>query len=155
MKCADFYDSPFGKIILGADDAGLTDLFFESDKYFSAQVDEKINSPVIELAKNWLDIYFSGREPNFFPPLHIIGSPFKISVLNELKKIPYGMTTTYGALAKILGTSARAVGGAVAHNRISIIIPCHRVIGADGNLTGYAGGLDRKIKLLELEKISL
>lgn len=105
--------------------------------------------------KRWLDIYFSGHEPDFTPPLHPVGSPFRQAVWQLLLEIPYGQTTTYGALAKRLNAgrmSAQAVGGAVGHNPISIIVPCHRVVGANGSLTGYAGGLERKIKLLEIEK---
>ena len=99
----------------------------------------------------WLDIYFAGGQPDFTPPLHLIGSDFRRRVWKRLLEIPYGQTTTYGALLGD-GASARAVGGAVGRNPISIIVPCHRVIGADGSLTGYAGGVDRKIRLLALER---
>ena len=153
MNRANVYESPVWKIFLGADKVGLTHLFFDGDKYFSAQSIASSNSSVIELAKKWLKIYFAGKEPNFTPPLHVTGTTFQMSVFEALLKIPYGTTTTYGALAKELGTSGRAVGNAVARNPISLIIPCHRVIGSNGDLTGYAGGLDKKIKLLELEKI--
>ena len=105
--------------------------------------------------KRWLDVYFTGREPDFTPLLHPTGSSFRQTVWQLLLEIPYGQTTTYGALAKRLNAgrmSAQAVGGAVGHNPISIIVPCHRVVGTSGSLTGYAGGLDRKIKLLEIEK---
>ena len=98
----------------------------------------------------WLDDYFSGGQPDFTPPLHLIGSAFRLRVWARLLEIPYGQTTTYGALLGD-GASARAVGGAVGRNPISIIVPCHRVIGADGSLTGYAGGIERKIVLLCLE----
>ena len=153
MNRANVYESPVGKIFLGADEVGLTHLFFDGDKYFSAQSIALRNSSVIELAIKWLKIYFAGNVPNFMPPLHVTGTTFQMPVFEALLKIPYGTTTTYGALAKELGTSARAVGNAVARNPISLIIPCHRVIGSNGDLTGYAGGLDKKIKLLELEKI--
>ena len=102
-------------------------------------------------SKRWLDVYFSGREPDFLPPLHPIGSPFRRAVWDLLLQIPYGQTTTYGALARQLAAqqgraamSAQAVGGAVGHNEISILIPCHRVVGTNGSLTGYAGGVDKK-----------
>ena len=109
-------------------------------------------------ARRWLDSYFTGREPDFLPPLHPAGSPFQQAVWALLLQIPYGQTVTYGQLAARLAAerglarmSAQAVGGAVGRNRISLIIPCHRVLGADGSLTGYAGGLDRKAKLLAWE----
>ena len=109
-------------------------------------------------AKRWLDIYFSGREPDFLPPLHPLGTPFRRAVWELLLQIPYGRTVTYGELARRLAAkqglvhmSAQAVGGAVGHNPISILIPCHRVVGSGGSLTGYAGGIDKKVRLLELE----
>ena len=115
-------------------------------------------TPALLEAKRWLDIYFAGNEPDFTPPLHPIGSAFRQSVWEILRQIPYGKTTTYGEIARQLSEkmglsrmSAQAVGGAVGHNKISIIIPCHRVVGANGSLTGYAGGIDKKGKLLELE----
>lgn len=153
MNRANVYESPVGKIFLGADEVGLTYLFFAGDKYFDDKINHASeNTAVTDLAKKWLDIYFSGRVPKFNPPLHVTGTTFQMPVFEALLKIPYGTTTTYGALAKELGTSARAVGNAVARNPISLIIPCHRVIGSNGDLTGYAGGLGKKIKLLELEK---
>ena len=109
-------------------------------------------TPVLEQTERWLDIYFSGHEPDFVPPLKLNGSAFRRSVWDELMKIPYGQTASYGEIARKLGTkSAQAVGGAVGHNPISIIVPCHRVLGADGSLTGYAAGVDKKMRLLELE----
>ena len=108
--------------------------------------------------KKWLDVYFSGEEPKFTPPLHPDGSTFRQAVWKILLQIPYGQTITYGEIARKMAEmknvsrmSAQAVGGAVGHNEISIIIPCHRVIGTNGSLTGYAGGIDRKLSLLELE----
>ena len=113
-------------------------------------------------AKHWLDIYFAGKKPDLLPPLHPIGSAFRRSVWDILLQIPYGQTTTYGEIARQLAEkqglprmSAQAVGGAVGHNEISIIIPCHRVVGTNGSLTGYAGGIDKKIKLLETEHTDL
>ena len=149
------YTSPIGTIYLAADEIGLTHLFFDGDKYFNDNLNCASENPAVtDLAKEWLDIYFSGRKPNFIPSLHLTGTPFQISVYEALIKIPYGTTTTYGTIAKTLNTSARAVGGANAHNPIAIIVPCHRVIGANGSLTGYSGGLDKKIKLLQREGIS-
>ena len=155
------YKSSLGDILLAADDIGLTGLWFTGQKYFANTLpDEQVpkETPILKEAKKWLDIYFSGREPDFTPPLHPAGSPFRQAVWEILLQIPYGQTTTYGeiarSLAKIQNTphmSAQAVGGAVGHNEVSIIIPCHRVVGTNGSLTGYAGGIDKKISLLELE----
>ena len=113
------------------------------------------NLPIFDEVKIWLKIYFSGREPNFTPKLHMIGTNFRLEVWKILMQIPYGKITTYGEIAEKLNSSARAVGGAVGHNPISIIIPCHRVIGTNGNLTGYAGGIYKKIKLLQLEGVQI
>lgn len=156
------YDSPLGTILLAADDTGLTGLWFDGEKYFADVLDpehETQETPILLEAKRWLDLYFSGQQPNFTPPLHPIGSAFRQEVWKLLLQIPYGQTTTYGELAKQLAAkhglarmSAQAVGGAVGHNEISIIIPCHRVVGTNGSLTGYAGGIDKKVKLLTLEK---
>ena len=161
MQYTTHYRSPMGDILLAADKEGLTGLWFDGEKYFAAKLDaehEERETPVLIEAKRWLDIYFSGREPEFMPPLHMIGSSFQLSVWDLLRRIPYGETTAYGELAKriaaqrgILRMSAQAVGGAVGHNEISILIPCHRVVGTSGSLTGYAGGVDRKRRLLELE----
>ncbi len=155
------YSSPLGGILLAADEIGLTGLWFEDEKYLSAQLPEhhiRLETPVLEETMRWLDVYFTGIQPTPLPPLHPAGSPFRQSVWELLLRIPYGQTTTYGALAQQLARqrglarmSAQAVGGAVARNRISILIPCHRVVGANGSLTGYAGGLEKKRKLLELE----
>ncbi len=151
------YSSPIGDILLAADDAGLTGLWFYGARYFPAGLEpehsEKL-TPVLEQTLRWLDIYFSGSEPHFTPPLKLHGSDFRRRVWAQLMKIPYGKTVSYGEIARALGVnSAQAVGGAVGHNPISIIVPCHRVLGADGSLTGYAGGLDKKIYLLRLEKV--
>ena len=119
-------------------------------------------TPTLAETKRWLDIYFTGREPGFLPPLHPIGSAFRQSVWELLLRIPYGQTTTYGEIAQELAAkrglariSAQAVGGAVGHNEISILIPCHRVVGMSGSLTGYAGGISKKAKLLELERADM
>lgn len=150
------YSSPAGEILLAANDNSLTGLWFYGAKYFAADLEdartEKL-TPVLRQTLRWLDTYFSGSEPDFMPPLELHGSDFRRRVWAELAKIPYGETVTYGEIAKKLGVkSAQAVGGAVGHNPVSIIVPCHRVLGADGSLTGYAGGTDKKARLLELER---
>ena len=165
MMYTSHYDSPLGGILLAADDTGLTGLWFDGEKYFADVLDPEHKTqetPILLEAKRWLGLYFSGQQPNFTPPLHPIGSAFRQEVWELLLQIPYGQTTTYGELAKQLAAkhglarmSAQAVGGAVGHNEISIIIPCHRVVGANGSLTGYAGGIDKKVKLLTLEKVPL
>ena len=161
MTFTQHYDSPLGGILLAADEVGLTGLWFDGQKYFARGLPaERVerNTPVLSEAKRWLDVYFTGREPDFMPPLHPVGSAFRQGVWDILLQIPYGQTTTYGEIARQLAAkpelarmSAQAVGGAVGHNEISIIIPCHRVVGANGSLTGYAGGIDKKVKLLTLE----
>lgn len=161
MQYTGKYKSPLGNILLAADEKGLTGLWFEGQKYFARCLDkehEEKNLPVFRDAKRWLDTYFTGKEPNFKLPLHFTGTSFQNEVWEILYTIPYGKTITYGEIARLLSQkkglaqmSAQAVGGAVGHNEISIIVPCHRVVGASGNLTGYAGGIDRKIKLLKLE----
>ncbi len=165
MTYTQHYDSPLGGILLAADDAGLTGLWFDGQKYFARGLsNERIaqETSVLTETKRWLDIYFTGKAPDFTPPLHPIGSAFRRSVWEILLQIPYGQTTTYGEIARQLAKkqglermSAQAVGGAVGHNEISIIIPCHRVVGADGSLTGYAGGIGKKEKLLELERADM
>ena len=147
------YVSPIGGILLAADEQGLTGLWFDGAKYFAANLPEKREekrTPILDEAARWLDLYFAGRQPAFTPPLHLVGSAFRQRVWKRLLEIPYGQTATYGAL---LGKemSAQAVGGAVGHNPVSIIVPCHRVVGVNGSLTGYAGGIDKKIRLLALE----
>ena len=163
MTYTQHYDSPLGGTLLAADKIGLTGLWFDGQKYFARDLsDERIEqeTPILAEAKRWLDIYFTGKEPDFTPPLHPIGSEFRKAVI--LLRIPYGQTTTYGEIARQLAKkqgldrmSAQAVGGAVGHNEISIIIPCHRVVGTGGSLTGYAGGIGKKEKLLELERADM
>lgn len=159
------YLSPLGGITLGSDGTALVGLWFapqgrrayhDGQKYFADVLDpvheERPDLPVFEEARRWLDEYFSGRRPQFTPPLALRGSDFRRRVWQRLLEIPYGQTVTYGQLARSLGCrSAQAVGGAVGHNPISLIVPCHRVVGTDGGLTGYAGGIDRKACLLQLE----
>ena len=151
------YDSPLGGITLASDGKALTGLWFDGQKYFGSTLEvphaERSGLPVFDEACRWLDIFFSGREPDFKPLLSLHGTAFQRRVWKELLTIPYGQTVTYGELALRLSCrSAQAVGGAVGRNPISIIVPCHRVVGSDGSLTGYAGGLDRKHALLELEQ---
>lgn len=149
------YASPLGPILLAADETGLTGLWFEGQKYFPSflGVDyQEKETPVLTETARWLDVYFSGKDPDILPPLHPQGSPFRQTVWDILLTIPRGQTMTYGEIARRLGVrSAQAVGGAVGHNPISILIPCHRVVGSDGSLTGYAGGVERKARLLQLE----
>lgn len=165
MQYLSHYQSPIGDILLAADAIGLTGLWFEGQKYFALHPDKEREEKEIPLfgdVKRWLDIYFSGSEPDFTVPLHFVGTDFQTEVWKILCSIPYGQVTTYGEIAKQLAAkkglkhmSAQAVGGAVGHNKISIIVPCHRVVGTDGSLTGYAGGLDKKVKLLHLEKADM
>lgn len=133
------YNSPLGRILLAADEKGLTGLWFENSKCFGSNLPkeymESMNG-VLRKTKRWLDIYFAGENPDFLPPVHLIGTPFQKEVWKILLEIPYGKTTTYGEIAERLAKekgiprmSAQAVGGAVGHNPISILVPCHRVIG--------------------------
>lgn len=150
------YDSPFGGITLASDGTALTGLWFDGQKYFGstpeAHHEECPSLPVFDDTHRWLDIYFSAREPDFIPSLSLRGTPFQQRVWEALLAIPYGQTVTYGELARRLGCrSAQAIGGAVGRNPIAIIVPCHRVIGADGKLVGYAYGIELKKRLLELE----
>ena len=161
-----YYNSNLGKIIIVADSRYIYGLYFDNQKYLPENL-EKLeinnNSPIIKQVKLWLEEYFNGKKPNLENlPIKLIGSEFKMLVWSVLKTIPYGKTITYGEIAKTLARktnkekiSARAVGNAVGHNPISIIIPCHRVIGANGKITGYAGGIDKKIALLKLEGINV
>ena len=161
MMYTSHYESPLGGILLAADEVGLTGLWFDWQQYFARTLDREHTAQETEIitqAKRWLDVYFSGKEPDFTPPLHPSGSPFQQAVWELLLQIPYGQTTTYGALAHRVAArqgGAQAVGSAVGHNAVSIIIPCHRVVGADGSLTGYAGGIERKVKLLQLEHVHM
>ena len=152
-------DSPIGRLILASDGQALTGLWMEGQKYFPVLENARMREdvPVFLAARSWLDAYFAGEQPPITFPLNPQGSPFRQRVWQILQTIPYGQTATYGAIAKQLaaqsGTrvSPQAVGGAVGHNPISILIPCHRVVGTDGSLTGYAGGIGRKEFLLSLE----
>jgi methylated-DNA-[protein]-cysteine S-methyltransferase len=163
MYYSTVYVSPVGTLTLASDGDHLTGLWLDGQKYHGAAdagpLAEKDGTPALCAAKDWLDRYFAGERPAVSElPLAPAGSAFRRSVWAILCDIPYGEVVTYGDIAKKIAAdtgrermSSQAVGGAVGHNPISIIIPCHRVVGANGSLTGYAGGIDRKIKLLELE----
>ena len=155
------YDSPVGRLTVSSDGESLTGLWIAGQKYFAATLNGQRTIkklPVFEQVKEWLADYFERRIPPFTPPLAPSGSAFRRSVWDILLTVPYGEVITYRDIAKKIAAqtgratmSAQAVGGAVGHNPISIVIPCHRVVGSDGSLTGYAGGLDVKQKLLALE----
>ncbi|MCI8468562.1 MAG: methylated-DNA--[protein]-cysteine S-methyltransferase [Eggerthellaceae bacterium] len=159
------YTSPLGAITLAEEDGALTGLWFDGQKYdratLAAGAGRADDLPVFEQARGWLDAYFAGTDPGALPPTAPRGTDFQRAVWAELATIPHGTLTTYGALAQSLGEhlgrrcSARAVGTAVGRNPVSVILPCHRVVGASGSLTGYAGGLDRKTALLELEGVDV
>lgn len=156
------YSSPLGGITLASDGDSLTGLWFDGQKYFGSTLTaecELRSLPVFKQADKWLDIYFGGKMPDFTPPLSMKTTPFRSAVWDILLTIPFGSTMTYGEIADQIARqkglahmSAQAVGGAVEHNPISLIIPCHRVVGTDGKLTGYAGGIDKKLWLLTMER---
>jgi methylated-DNA-[protein]-cysteine S-methyltransferase len=158
-------ESPVGTLTVSSDGENIAGLWIAGQKYFANTLGKDAleqNLSVFDGVKEWLTIYFSGKEPGFMPPLAPRGSPFQKSIWNILRNIPYGKTTSYGEISKQFElenegrrASARAAGGAVGHNPISILIPCHRVIGKNGDLTGYAGGIDVKIKLLRLEGVKI
>ena len=153
------YESPLGGITLASDGEHLIGLWFDGQAHFAetlAPENVEASLPVFDQTVRWLDVYFGGCVPNFTPPLRMRTTAFRRAVWETLLTIPYGQTATYGEIAARMGLppmSARAVGGAVGHNAISIIIPCHRVVGANGRLTGYAGGVERKAALLRLEQM--
>ncbi|MBP3304984.1 MAG: methylated-DNA--[protein]-cysteine S-methyltransferase [Oscillospiraceae bacterium] len=162
MEYIHHYHSPLGNITLASDGEALAGLWFDGQKYFPDMLRtryEEKQLPVFAQADEWLNMYFSGKVPDFTPPLTMKTTEFRKTVWSILLSIPYGKTMTYGEIAEEIARqqgipkmSAQAVGGAVGHNSTSLIIPCHRVVGANGSLTGYAGGIDRKRKLLALEK---
>lgn len=150
------YSSPVGGITLASDGKALVGLWFNGQKYFADVLDpaheERQDLVIFAETRRWLDAYFNGRNPGFLPNIGLRGSEFRKATWRKLLEIPYGQTTTYGVLARSMGCkSAQAVGGAVGHNPLSLIVPCHRVVGAGGKLTGYAGGIDKKEWLLHLE----
>lgn len=165
MQYLSHYNSPIGGITLASDGKALTGLWFDGQKYFAdtlSEEHEEKSLPLFDETKKWLDIYFSGKAPDFMPALSMLCTDFRKSVREVMLQIPYGHTMTYGQIAAELAKekglkqmSAQAVGGAVGRNSISLIIPCHRVVGTNGSLTGYAGGIDRKIWLLEHEDVDM
>lgn len=161
MHYTSIYQSPVGEILLAADDIGVVGIWFKDEKYYAYCLDKE-NEPketlIIKKLKRWLDVYFSGKKPDFEPPIHMIGTQFQIEVWSILHQIPYGTTTTYKEIAKQIAKnrglermSAQAVGTAVGKNNINLIVPCHRVVGTNNSLAGYAGGIDKKITFLKLE----
>ena len=162
MEYINEYVSPLGKILLASDGHALTGLWFEGQKYFAAKLErdhEEKDLPVFAQVAEWLALYFNGKNPAFTPPLTLKGTPFQKEVWEAMLAIPFGQTTTYAKIAAqiakhrgLASMSAQAVGSAVAHNPISLIIPCHRVVGSDGSLTGYAGGIEKKEWLLAMER---
>lgn len=164
MLFINYYESPHGRLTLASDRDSLIGLWFEDQKYYADTLNGEYTEktlPIFTKTCKWLDLYFEGKCPDFIPELSLKGTVFQENVWKELLRIPYGHTSTYGEIAKKLAEkhgvnhmSAQAVGGAVSHNPISIIIPCHRIIGKDGKLTGYSGGLAIKKKLLQLEGIN-
>ena len=162
MDFISHYDSPLGAMTMASDGFCLIGLWFDGQKYFASILDkgckERDDIPIFEETRRWLNLYFAGKVPDFTPTLLMRASDFRRRVWEILLTIPYGHTMTYGDVARIIAherglasMSAQAIGGAVSHNPISLIIPCHRVVGADGSLTGYAGGIDRKKCLLAIE----
>lgn len=161
MLYTSHYASPLGGMTLVSDGTALVGLYFDGQKYAAEGLDAtrtQKNLLIFEEARRWLDVYFSGRKPDFMPVLAPHGTAFQQSVWEILRTIPYGQTVTYGAIARRIEQntgcrmSAQAVGGAVGRNPISILIPCHRVVGTNGSLTGYAGGIDKKERLLRWER---
>ncbi|MGN0982977.1 MAG: methylated-DNA--[protein]-cysteine S-methyltransferase [Candidatus Limivicinus sp.] len=158
-----YYDAPYGRYVMAAEDGALTGVWLEGQKHFPSDLPAPSGgeSEIFTRTRRWLDAYFAGQRPELSAlPIAPKGSDFAQSVWQLLLAIPYGQTTTYGQLAAQLAEqrglpqlSAQAVGGAVGHNPISLIIPCHRVLGAKNQLTGYAGGLDVKTFLLKLEGV--
>ena len=165
MEYIHHYDSPLGGITIASDGKAITGLWFDGQKDFADTLDkdfEEKELPVFKQTDQWLNIYFSGNAPGFTPSLKMKTTPFRKAVWEIMLTIPFGQTMTYGMIADRIAKqkglsrmSAQAVGGAVGHNAISLIIPCHRVVGTNGSLTGYAGGLDRKVKLLSLERVDM
>ena len=161
MDYTHHYDSPLGGITLASDGNALIGLWFDEQKYFADTLNESSEEKslhIFEEADRWLDIYFSGRAPDFTPKLSMRTTAFRKMVWEIMLTIPFGQTMTYGQIAETVARrmnlprmSAQAVGGAVGHNSISLIIPCHRVVGTNGSLTGYAGGIGKKIRLLQME----
>ena len=172
------FNSPLGTITVACDDEAIIGLWFNGQRHFGNILPSKTVEigenefrtltvggkarALLEEARRWMDVYFSGQEPDFLPPLRYDSTPFRKAVCDIMLTIPYGKTMTYGEIADMIAAergiekmSAQAVGGAVGHNPISLMIPCHRVVGTNGSLTGYGGGINRKVKLLELENADM
>ena len=163
MDFVSFYNSPLGSMTMASDGTHLVGLWFDRQKHFASTLDkeseERDDLPIFDRTHRWLDLFFAREVPDFTPALLLRTNDFRLRVWEILLTIPYGHTMTYGDITHIIANekglktmSAQAVGGAVSHNPISLIIPCHRVVGANGSLTGYAGGIERKKWLLEMEK---
>lgn len=160
-----YYQSPIGEMMIASDGKYITGLWIQNQKYYASALEKEYceeEVPVLKQAKEWLSSYFLGEEPVMDLPIAAKGSEFQQAVWNILCEIPYGQVMTYKEIAEKIAVqkglhtmSAQAVGGAVGHNPISVLIPCHRVIGTDGSLTGYAGGIEKKRKLLELEGVRI
>lgn len=165
MEYIHHYDSPLGGITIASNGEALTGLWFDGQKYFADTLDpehEEKSLPIFQETKKWLDLYFGGKVPDFTPPFFMNTTGFRKAVWEVILTIPYGQTMTYGEIADKIARqrnlsrmSAQAVGGAVGHNAISLIIPCHRVVGTNGSLTGYAGGIDKKAALLKMEGVNM
>ena len=166
MHYLSHYESPLGAMTMASDGEHLTGLWFDGQKYDRSTIDDDAvlqpRLPVFTQTAQWLDAYFEGADPGFTPPISIEGSDFRKMVTSIMLSIPFGATSTYARIAAEVARrtgrkqmSAQAVGGAVGHNPITLIVPCHRVLASDGSLRGYAGGVDRKERLLEMEGVNM
>ena len=160
------YESPLGAMTMAGDGEYLTGLWFDGQKYDRSTINDdaalRPHLPVFTQTAQWLDTYFEGADPGFTPPIRVEGSDFKKMVTSIMLSIPFGATSTYARIAAEVARrmgrkqmSAQAVGGAVGRNPIVLIVPCHRVLASDGSLRGYAGGVDRKERLLEMERVNV
>ena len=155
------YQSPLGEIVIASDGTAITGLWLVGQRHFDIELEGCITDkdlPIFDEVSHWLDIYFTGNNPGEIPAVHMNGTLFQLEVWQILQTIPYGKLITYREIAELIAKkrgiakmSARAVGNAIGRNPISILVPCHRVVGSDGKMTGYAGGIERKVKLLKLE----
>ena len=155
------YQSPLGEIVIASDDTAITGLWLVGQRHFDIEVEGCITDkdlPIFDEVSRWLDIYFTGNNPGEIPAVRMNGTPFQLEVWQILQAVPYGKLITYREIAELIAKkrgitkmSARAVGNAVGRSPVSILVPCHRVVGSSGKMTGYAGGIERKVKLLKLE----
>ena len=166
MHYLNHYESPLGTMTMASDGEHLTGLWFDGQKYDRSTIDGnaelKPHLPVFTQTAQWLDAYFEGSDPGFTPPISVEGSDFKKMVSSIMLSIPFGATSTYARIAAEVARrtgrthmSAQAVGGAVGRNPIVLIVPCHRVLASNGSLRGYAGGVDRKERLLQMEGVNM